>query len=1166
MDRALDPEMLAIALGQHESLPSPEAMSQLLAQAELALLIGSPKISEELIATGWYLHAVASSKYAFRTYGINRQRRAFQVAGHIFDLLLQMPETERFSRLKQTFACQIAYLRSELDPNALAIYRREFAGNLPLEGFIMNFQEAALSCAVSFLGFDINYIYRATQNLQTEIAGLVASWEVEDVFSSPFGAAAGIISATRDLTTFLLYGQEEIRERARTTLQRAILSEPSSDDQISRWVAAHLLNLTDDLGNASIWRTLPTEIPPGVRRAFTVSTPRVLSLWPPQIQLFGTTAEPTINPLSSQVKRGFLSMPTSAGKSLLAQLAVASHLATEQTSVCYVASTRSLCREIRNTLWSRLRYIRANVADELNEGDQFNDPMNPEARVEVMTPERLLYLIRVNSSNVLDQFGMFVFDEAHTVGDLGRGWTLEQCLSFLHYATYSQHHRIILMSAAIGNQAHFVQWIGGNNGTGNVGHFHSDWKGPRRFHAICTTEPDWSNPTEETIRSASFPRRITYPYYTKLDIRIPHAGTIQSLRTTEPAGTLAFRVALDGSRKKDDAHSTPFYRMLIPIVQHLSLSGPVLVIAPTRLETVRMAKAIAESQQPSNQQETRALIDLIEARLGEAHPLSSVIRKGVAYHHGSLPNEIRTAIEESVSQGALKFLVATTTMTEGVNLPVRSVVIAAQGFYSADGYNEFITGSKLLNAIGRAGRATKETEGAIVLALQGTPDSSAFDRLNPDLSEIHVNSTLTMPEALNALAAYEEMQRAEEDAVLTTASSVIADFLSFVWFVAAQLEKGGRQPTLDGISEVLQHTLAWVQMDAETRQRWIASIEPLLGKYNSTEPSSRRRWATVSTSVISASTMEDIARELVGVLHDIDTPSKPLELLELITGGGRLQRILELPEASQRKVYTARAGIRQEVHIPVDSILLDWLKGTELVSLAGDYFSDVSNIEFRFEQLGDFIAGHFETFLPWILGIIIEWVNSLLQENGSNSQLSRAIPSLVRLGVDSFTAASLMSGGIRSRQLALKISRSWESESREGDVRSWLRDMSILEWQSEFEASVSELRNLLEFSRNRVGGVAVDLINEEAATIQVKSDFDDYPEADATLAAIDDSELSPLGIWVNEELVGSIFSRDQADVQNIIDSGLITRQQFSASSNEARLQFQLVNPGTQAAF
>jgi len=121
MDRALDPELLSLALGRYENLPSPEEVSELLTNAELALLLRKPEISEELVGIGWYLHAVASSKYALQTYGVERQRAAFKVAGHIFDLLLQTPKLGRIERLKYCFATQIAYLRSSLDPNAICI-------------------------------------------------------------------------------------------------------------------------------------------------------------------------------------------------------------------------------------------------------------------------------------------------------------------------------------------------------------------------------------------------------------------------------------------------------------------------------------------------------------------------------------------------------------------------------------------------------------------------------------------------------------------------------------------------------------------------------------------------------------------------------------------------------------------------------------------------------------------------------------------------------------------------------------------------------------------------------------------------------------------------------------------------------------------------------------
>ena len=89
MERSLDPELLALALGQHEALPSPAILSEMLAKAELGLLQRKPEFDNDLKWSGWYLHAIGSSEYALETYGVDRQRAAFQISGHIFDLFLQ---------------------------------------------------------------------------------------------------------------------------------------------------------------------------------------------------------------------------------------------------------------------------------------------------------------------------------------------------------------------------------------------------------------------------------------------------------------------------------------------------------------------------------------------------------------------------------------------------------------------------------------------------------------------------------------------------------------------------------------------------------------------------------------------------------------------------------------------------------------------------------------------------------------------------------------------------------------------------------------------------------------------------------------------------------------------------------------------------------------------
>lgn len=1150
----LDPELLRLALGEQTRLPSAEEVSELLAEAEMALLKHEPEVSEELIAVGWYLHAVASSKYAFRKYGIERQRAAFQVSGRVFDLLLRTPRLGQLDRLKYCFAAQISYLRSSFDPNAAALHRRLHDEDLDMLDIVHNSNIVALSYGVSLLGMDIKSIINFADVLQKNVRKLELDWEIDSILSTPLGSAAEVAFGVRSIVDFLITGSTDSLIKAREQLQMAIHAGGLVVDQLSQWVAAHLLNLADDLNRSSIWTALPPDIPPSVKKAFAMGQPSILTLWPPQLNLFGDGERGLGNPLTNNAKRLYISMPTSAGKTTIAQLLIAAHLATEPTSVCYVASTRSLCREVQHSLDERLRFLGKETAAALPEGDWLGTPLTDyDPEVEVMTPERLSYLIRTDSGHVLERFGLFIFDEVHLVGEANRGWTLEEDLTYLHYATQGKDHRIILMSAAIGNQNHFVEWMGKD-----VVHHCSRWRGPRQVHAIWTTDVDWSSPTRELTRSNKFPQRVRYPLYGVFNARISHTGEIYPYKMREPVGELVYKIDQSGAKQRDSNKSTPFYKMLIPAIKHLSKSGPVLVIESTRAGAVRMARAIAESLEPVERPEIQSLIDSIRVRLGLEHPLYQVLQKGVAYHHGALPNEIRALIEEAVSESHLKFLVATTTLTEGVNLPVHSVVISSQGFRSNEGYQEYITGSKLLNAIGRAGRATKETEGTVVLARNTRFNRDDFNRLDPDNLDIRASSMLTSEAALHALATFEELQRTAEDAVFQTTKGEVSDFLSFIWFIAAQLEKIGTLPTQERIQDVLEHSLAWVQLAPDTKERWLAAAALALLRYQETDLSTRLRWATAGTAISSASELEGIARELAAILQITEIPNNPVEVVDLLTGNGRLDRILRLPDSPQRKIYTQRSGQnREEVIIPMRALLHEWVLGFDWVTLADNYFKDVPDIDYRYEQLGDIIYEYFEVYLPWAFGTIIDWTNNILIDRGTESVLPSTIPANVRWGVDSSAAIELMIKGINSRSLALRIARVWQSEERLGDLRSWICSMSITEWQRVFEASTSDIHDILEYVRNPREGVASRIISEEMVEIEVETVVSNHPITDAKIRINDNNMLSQVEIYIGEYLVGKIPSCYQNEISKLINAGMSLSVSFYAISGKGKIRMRI---------
>lgn len=1159
MERSLDPEFLAFALGQHANLPKPAVLSELIAKAELGLLQHRPEFDMELKTNGWYLHAIGSSKYAQRMYGVDRQRAAFQVSAHIFDLYLQSQELTLFEKLKYSFASQVAYLRSELAPNAIAIHNRM---NLEINhdlNITENHQEIALSCAVSLLGMDAGYIYKFTDSLQNEIDRLLAEWDVDNIFDTPFGAAAGVALATRDMISYLVYGRMPNLERAKDLLNTSIQSNASLSDQISRWVAAHLLSLSDDLRNSSIWTVLPPDVPPNVRKAFSMASPKILTLWPPQIQLFTENMAQGINPLSPDAKRLFIATPTSGGKTLLAQLLIVSHLSTARTSVCYIAPTRSLCREVGSSLEKRLRYLGQEIMSGLPEGDWFDNIPEINPQVEVMTPERLSYLLHSDSKKLLEKFGMFIFDEVHTLGESGRGWTLEEDLTYLQYATQGKEHRIAFVSAAIGNKIQFIEWLGTNGNA--VVQLSTEWRGPRRLYAIWRTDPDWNTRTEVAVsRTANYTKRRIHPLYGRLDTLIPHAKGFFSIQTSEPIGELALKVDAHGNRiGREDRHSTPYNKMLVPLVLHLALSGPVLIVESTIPRTISLAKSIAKELETVVSPIISQLMDLVEIRLGPGHSLRDILSKGVAYHHGSLPQDVRNLIEDAVNQGQLKILVATTTMTEGVNLPVRSVIIASQGSFTEQGYQEYITGSKLVNAIGRAGRAAKETEGIIVLALNQQISAEDFKKFTPDPSEMNVTSNIATQEALEALAEFEERVRESEDAIFQTHHQIISRFLSFVWYFASESEQ--RNETLDDekLRGLLAKSLAWSQLTGNDQSRWFSIAQIIANKYSKTDGTTRKRWATSGTSLDTARVLEVISREVFLKIGTLTEPLSSIDLIKIILNDGREERILNLFECPHEKVYTNRSGRnRQEIILPMSDVLENWVMGRELVEISNSFFGGVIDVDFRLEQLGEFISKYFETFFPWVFGTIISWTNSMFVEKGLQLTLPRSIPANIRWGVNNNTALELMIRGISSRSLANRIGMAWEEAKIDTDVHSWLRSMDIDAWRDIFKASVPELRNLLEFARIRRGGLAADVINRGSKKIEVYALEKEIPLTDASLRFESESDLSPIGVWVNENLVARIASRDQADVSSLVSTGLISAQ-VEIVSGKGMLELRLQN-------
>lgn len=128
---------------------------------------------------------------------------------------------------------------------------------------------------------------------------------------------------------------------------------------------------------------------------------------------------------------------------------------------------------------------------------------------------------------------------------------------------------------------------------------------------------------------------------------------------------------------------------------------------PTKAE--ENALLLAQKLNNIQDEEINSFIEYIKEDVHQEYSLIECLKKGIAYHYSYMPSNVKVKIEDLASKGKLKFICCTSTLLQGVNLPVKNIVVYKP---KAGMYNE-MKRSDFLNLIGRAGRLQKEFNGNI---------------------------------------------------------------------------------------------------------------------------------------------------------------------------------------------------------------------------------------------------------------------------------------------------------------------------------------------------------------------------------------------------------------------------------------------------------------------
>jgi len=670
-------------------------------------------LDEDLVYTAQYLLYIGMNLISSADYLVRGQEcltLGAEIIEHVYAGAVGSDDPERVTQL---FTAALAYYMAGHFARAYVLVR-DLESNEELPRFVQPLRHLLLKDFRQLRVFVVSSLLREDYS-DDALSRRVSSGELGDseAYSLVFEA-----TLFRSLSYFLEHmksGETALLETASNLLEEAI--ELAIDQRFADWwwYCSCLRSMLATYGDHSLWSNLQplltgvsTEpIAEGYIRAnFRLKAP-IVELWPSQ-----RSAIPYLFDAAGGKSLCFR-MPTSAGKTKVAELAILRFLTDfewdEDAKCVYVAPFRALAVEVEQTLKDVFQPLGIRVSElyggfELTSADRV---MIERTHILVATPEKLDALFRF-SPDLVGNIKLVVFDEGHIISEpdfksirQSRGLKYEVFLQRTVRRLESQGTRIVFLSAVMPNAEQFAEWITGDR-TGLVS---SDWRPSRLMVgeavwdgtsvAIEYTHADYK-PLGHRCFVRNFVTQVAPEAYPgrKRKAPLPRDGEeALALTALDFAGRGMTMVFV--ARK---ASAEPFGRAILECIGlRNSLEG-----------------ASGSPFSPPTDDRTRAELDrcqrLIEENLGSDSVIGRCLRAGVVVHHGSLPQPVRLGLERLVRRGVARLVVATTTLAQGVNFPIRTVLV-----HSLDhGKGEGVSPMDFWNICGRAGRGMKENEGQVL--------------------------------------------------------------------------------------------------------------------------------------------------------------------------------------------------------------------------------------------------------------------------------------------------------------------------------------------------------------------------------------------------------------------------------------------------------------------
>jgi hypothetical protein len=803
-----------------------------------------------------------------------------------------------------------------------------------------------------------------------------------------------IAQAVANISEHSIVGDAALLDAAEMNIKDALLLSSEGSCPSYWWLSRLLKLLLADYQNGSLWTTLPSyfenEEEPLRRyiQMLACSSPPVTELWESQLTCLDLA-------LDFDNKGGVVNLRTSAGKTRVAELAILKTLERGGSQkVIYLAPFRSLAFELERGFCRTLGALGYSVSH-LYGGSRFSGvdrAIVQEADLLIATPEKVKAMLRADPE-LFGDVKLVVIDEGHLLGGSDRDVRNEIFIEHLRLLCRENAARMLLLSAVLPNASELAHWIGGND----AALARSKWK-----------------PSDER-----FGRLFFYKDSVQLEwkgkSRCFNPNFVEFRRVTDPK---------TGKTRKFPKNKT---EGVAATAVRLSKLGPVLIFAGQ----ARWVPSMAEAVILALGEDTDFIWPDLEWRLFEAvcieemggeAPELRAARVGVICHSNRLPPQVRMALERLMAIKTPRVIIATTTLGQGVNIGVTSVIFSQ----TLIGKNRWISTRDFWNICGRAGRAFIDGEGKVLFAIDCTAKDlkvrqqkrRATKYLNPDnlnkvesgLLQIVSIVTEIAEEAGVSFEVLLELISSDEVQGLASESTEILEKLDLIddQLLALHVAYRGTEVDADNVDWVevaFLESLAAIQEANSDEQGRSNALLPFLrartlGVLKSTPSSSARR------AIVACGLPLSVANR---AFLDLDFFRAALD--EYIESNedfdGMLQIIEKLESWIRDNAKSLFDGFSDSGMM--DEIRKHWLSGESLILI-----QERSGVE----ALA--VCTQFYGFqLPWLCHALAQNFDAEAEER--YIEIFNLLGLLLEVGVPSESAAKVFLAGVRSRAAATEL-------------------------------------------------------------------------------------------------------------------------------------------------